>query len=121
MQELIEVIINSISQPIVTAARAPGKMRAYELILGSMQLLIFVFSLVLFRIGYEAWISFAIAIFINLVMMLVRLILVRILVGLPLGKFATKTIFPILGMTVVSFCIIFGIKILIPTGFFSSL
>ncbi|MFV8439013.1 MATE family efflux transporter, partial [Vibrio owensii] len=34
---LLESIIFSISLPLATAARAPGKMRNYELILGSMQ------------------------------------------------------------------------------------
>lgn len=118
---LIEVLINSLSQPIATAARAPGKMMAYELILGTMQLFIFIVSWILFRLGYDAWVSFLIAIFINLVMMVVRLILVKGLVGLPLGLFTVKTILPILGMTIVSYGIVIGMRFIIPAGTFWSL
>ena len=113
---LVEVLINSLSQPIVTAARAPGKMMAYELILGTMQILIFVFSWILFRIGYEAWISFAIAIFVNFVMMIVRLILVKGLIGLPLGKFLTNTLLPLIVVSIISLGIAVGMKFLLPKG-----
>ena len=46
---LIESLIVSISLPLTTAARAPGKMKKYELILGSIQILIFWYVLDLCR------------------------------------------------------------------------
>ena len=113
---LIEVLINSLGQPVSTAARAPGRMMAYELILGSLQLLIFVFSWALFRRGYDAWVSFAVAIIVNLMMMFVRLVLVRGLVGLPLGQFAVKTALPLTGMMVASLGIALGMRFVFPSG-----
>lgn len=99
---LVEVVIASLSNPISTAARAPGKMKSYELILGSMQLIIFVVTWLLFYLGYPAWTSFIIAIIINLLMMLTRLIIVNKLIGLPLRHYITYTLLPLFNMTVIS-------------------
>lgn len=117
---LVEVLINSLGQPIATAARAPGKMMAYELSLGSLQLVIFVLSWILFKSGYKAWISFVIAICVNLVMMVLRLVLVHGLVGLPLRQFVVRTAIPLLLMMVVSFSFVFFMSRFMPDGMFFS-
>nr|MCR5290871.1 hypothetical protein [Treponema sp.] len=117
---LVEVLINSLGQPIATAARAPGKMKTYELSLGSLQLIIFILSWILFKAGYQAWISFAIAIGVNLVMMVLRLVLVHGLVGLPLRQFTIRTAIPLLFMMVVSFTFAFLMNHFMPKGVISS-
>ena len=117
---LIEVLINSLGQPIATAARAPGKMKTYELSLGSLQLIIFILSWILFKAGYQAWVSFVIAIGVNLVMMVLRLVLVHGLVGLPLRQFTIRTAIPLLFMMVVSFTFAFLMNHFMPKGVISS-
>lgn len=99
---LVEVIINSLNRPIATAARAPGKMRMYELVLGTMQVFIFLISWIFFYFGYDAWVSFVVAITISFLMMIVRVFLVKMLVGLSIKNFIIQTIIPVLGMTIIS-------------------
>ncbi len=118
---LVDVLINSLSFPLQTAARAPGKMRTYELTLGIMQLLIFPISLVLFRMGFAAWSAFAVSIAATVLMMFARLVLVKCLVGLSLRQFFIKTILPLFVMMVFSLCIVLGMRYLFPKGNISTL
>lgn len=100
---LIEVLINTISMPIATAARASGKMRNYELSLGAIQVLIFVTDFILFKyFSVEAYIVFVVAAIFNLLMFIVRLILVRYLIDFPILRFIKTVILPIIFVAVIS-------------------
>lgn len=92
---LMEVLINSISLPLYTAARAPGRMRLYELTLGSIQILIFVAAWIVLKAGGEAYSVYVIAIVANLIMFIVRLLIVRFLIGLPLKLYFRQTLLPV--------------------------
>ncbi|MDR0606074.1 MAG: polysaccharide biosynthesis protein [Bacteroidales bacterium] len=92
---LVEVLINSISLPIGTTARAPGKMKVYELTLGSIQIVIFIVSWFVLAMGGLAYSVFVIAIIANLVMFAVRLLIVRKLITLSLNSFFRQVLFPI--------------------------
>ena len=92
---LIETLIVSFAMPLATAARAPGKMRFYELTLGTMQLLIFVGAWLCLDLGYAASSVFIIAIIVNLLMFVVRLLIVHHLIGLHLLAFSKKVLIPI--------------------------
>ncbi len=78
---LIEVLINSLSLPIMTAARAPGKMKRYELTLGSIQCAVFFVSWPVLKMGGAAYSVFIVAIGANVVMFAVRLMMMRKLIG----------------------------------------
>lgn len=92
---LVESIIFSISLPLTTAARAPGKMRLYELSLGSIQIAIFIVSWLVLKAGYSASSVFVVAIIANILMFKVRLLIVNKLVGLPLIPYYKQVIFPV--------------------------
>lgn len=101
---IIEVQINAISYPIMTAARASGKVKLYELTMGIMQLLMFIASYVWLRFfngGPTA--VFWTAIALNIVMFFARLLIVRRLVQLSLRQFALKVVLPILVLVLISF------------------
>ncbi len=93
---LVEVLINSISLPITTAARAPGKMKFYELILGCFQIAIFFIDLGVLMFGGEAYSVFIVAIIMNLVMFIVRLKIVKNLIGISLSSFIKQVLFPVI-------------------------
>jgi hypothetical protein len=107
---LVEVLINSISMPIQTAARAPGKMKAYELILGSIQIGVFFVSWLMLNLGYEVHVIFLIAIVANIIMFLIRLLIVRYLVSLSFREFIYKVMLPIVNVVLVSILISFLFK-----------
>ncbi|MEC5210341.1 O-antigen/teichoic acid export membrane protein [Psychrobacter sp. PL15] len=99
---LIESLILSISMPLTTAARAPGKMKLYELSLGSIQIAIFIASWLVLKAGYPAYSVFIVAIIANLLMFQVRLLLVRKLIDFPLTPYYKKVIIPVILVTFLS-------------------
>lgn len=99
---LIEMLIMSVSLPLATAARAPGKMRFYETVLGVIQLVIFAFSYWFVNNGYPAYSVFIIAIIFNFIMLAVRLLVVRHLIGLNLGNYISQVLMPLSGMMLLS-------------------
>lgn len=99
---LFESVINASALPLMTAARAQGKMRWYELSLGSVQLLIFVTDWILLRAGFGAWVVFVVAACGNAVMYIMRFVFVKILVGLPARKFLRNVLLPVFIIIVVS-------------------
>jgi O-antigen/teichoic acid export membrane protein len=111
---LIEALILSISHPISTAARAPGKMKVYELSLGFMQLGIFAISYLVLKMGYPAFTVFIVAIIINIFMFIVRLNLVSKLVGLPKKAFIKKVCLPVALVVFTSALPALGINYMLP-------
>ncbi len=99
---LLESLIFAISMPLTTAARAPGKMRLYELTLGTIQLLILPVSWLVLYLGYSAYSVFVVAIAANLVMFVVRIIIVEYVAGLSGVAFYRKVVMPVLLVAVLS-------------------
>ena len=115
---LIEVLINSISMPLTTAARAPGKMMSYELILGTIQIAIFAFSLIALLLGGKAYIVFVVAIVANILMFLIRLVIVRRLIDLSLLDYINQVFFPVLLVTLVSAVSSYAVHFFLSSGLF---
>lgn len=99
---LCEVVINSISLPIITAARAPGKMKSYELTLGFIQLLILPICLLILRMGYSASSVYITTIIVNICMFFIRLVIVKKLIGISLLSFFTFVVRPVLLIMLIS-------------------
>ena len=117
---LIEVLINSISLPLTTAARAPGRMKGYEFTLGSIQIAIFIVAWIILKLGGPAYSVFIIAISANLVMLFVRLLIVSKLIQLPVKLFIKNAVLPISLVTIASLIPTFGIALFMPDGLFFS-
>lgn len=113
---LIEVLINSISAPITTAARAPGKMRTYELSLGILQVSIFFMDWIVLKMGSAAYSVFIVAIVVNLVMFIVRLLIVNKLIELPLLPFLKKVVIPVMIVILTSLILSLAIHWSFPQG-----
>lgn len=118
---LIEALIVSISLPIAAAARAPGKMQAYELTLGSIQIGIFVVAWLAIARDAPPYSVFVVAIFANILMFGVRLYLVNRLTGFPVTNFLRYTALPVLVIVVVSALPILTLHKLLPGGVYWSL
>lgn len=99
---LIEGLIFAISLPVATAARAPGKMAAYESILGTLQLAALIVSWFLLEARFGPYSVFYAAIVLNLLMFVVRLIIVNYLTGLSVLFYLKKTLLPVIGVVVVT-------------------
>ncbi|WP_316770991.1 hypothetical protein [Pedobacter frigiditerrae] len=115
---LVEVLIISISLPIMTAARAPGRMKVYELSLGLIQVAIFFVSWLVLVIGGAAFSVFIVAIVANLIMFIVRLVVVRTLLDFPLYPFFLKVILPICLVILISSIPAIAVHLILPKGKF---
>ena len=111
---LVENAIVAISLPLMTAVRATGKVRLYELVLGSLQALVLILSWVAIKFGAAAYAVYVIAIVINLLMLVARLWIVRRLVGLPLGPYARSVVVPVFLVVSVSCGAVFGLLQFVP-------
>jgi O-antigen/teichoic acid export membrane protein len=117
---IYEVLINSVSLPIMTAARASGKVKLYELTLGSLQLLIIISSYIWIKFFQgEAVVVFYTAIIINVVMFFARLFIVQRLVGLPLRKYLYKVLAPVFIIIGITSLLIGGLNNVLPQNFIS--
>ena len=117
---LVESLIVSVSLPLGTAARAPGKMKVYELTLGLLQFLLFGLAYVFLKIGYPAYTVYYIAICINIVMFFARLLIVGKLTGLRTGVYIHRVIIPLLIIVILSSIITLIFKWILPNSLFYS-
>jgi O-antigen/teichoic acid export membrane protein len=113
---LIENAIVAISFPLMTAVRAAGQMRLYEITLGALQLLVLLFSWLLVRAGYPAFTVYLVAIAVNLVMFAVRLTIASRLTGLPIMAYLQRVLLPVLLVVVVSSGLVSGVLSLVPSA-----
>lgn len=91
---LIETLINSTCLPLISAARAPGRMRLYELTMGTVNFLILPCSWGFLVLGFKAYIVFIIAILANLIMFVIRLVIVEKLINLSVRSYLINVIKP---------------------------
>jgi O-antigen/teichoic acid export membrane protein len=113
---LIESLIFSISLPIATAARAPGKMKRYELTLAVMQLGIFAICYLVLEMGYPAFSVFVVAIIINVFMFAARLSIVSKLIGLPIKTFIQTVCIPVVLVMLTSTLPAVAMSYIMPVG-----
>ena len=118
---LVEVLIHSLSMPLTTAARAPGRMKVYELTLGTIQIGIFIASWIALKFGGAPYSVFVVAIAANLLMFIVRLLIVRSLIDLSLKLFFRQVVNPLSLMVLVSTFPSFIIHYYLPNGFVYSI
>lgn len=113
---IIESLIHAFSLPLTTAARAPGKMRMYELSLGVVQILIFVAILVAFYFGAPAYSMYVVTIIANILLFFLRLYIVERLTGLSMIGFIENVVLPSLIVVMLSTSLLIGLKKMIPSG-----
>lgn len=84
---LIFALSESISQPLITAMLATGKIRNYQIIVGGLQMMNLPLSYILLRLGYFPEVVIVIAICISQCCLAARLILLRGMIGLSITKY----------------------------------
>ena len=117
---LIESLILSVSLPLTAAARAPGRMKGYELALGTIQIGIFLAAWAVIAGGSPAYSVFIVAILANILMFGVRLYLINRLIEFPVAAFLLHTAVPVMIIVLVTAIPIFFFKKMVPAGIFWS-
>lgn len=89
---LLLAICDALSLPLVTLQQATGKIRNYQLIVGSLHMLNFPFSLLLLYIGSAPNAVYFVAIFLSIVSLYARLVMQNRQMGISIMKFHTKVL-----------------------------
>lgn len=93
---IIDGLLNSISGPLMTGARASGKIKFYQAVVGGLLLLILPISYAFLYFGYPPEVTFYISIGMGVVALFVRLLIVAPLIDLPKKLFFKEVLRPIL-------------------------
>lgn len=102
---IIFVLSESISNPLITAASASGKIRNYQLLVGGIQFANFPITWILFKLGYPSVSVLIVAILLSQCCFLGRLYILRGMISLSSRKFLRNSYMPILLVTVISIII----------------
>jgi len=79
---LLFALCDSASRPLITAILATGNIKNYQLIIGAFQFLCLPFSYIFLDRGFPPEITLIVALVLNLCCLVVRLILLRSMIGL---------------------------------------
>lgn len=93
---LYNMLINSLALPLMTAAQATGKIKKYQIIVGSILLLNLPLSYLTLKNGGQPYTVFYIAIGLSLLAHLIRIIIVSELIQLKIPLYLKNTILPLL-------------------------
>lgn len=108
---LIFALSESISQPLITAMLATGKIRNYQIIVGGLQMMNLPISYIFLRIGFFPEIAIIIAIIISQSCLIARLLMLRKMINISLKKYMKKVYCNIIIVMIISSIIPFMLTI----------
>lgn len=99
---LIFALSESISQPLITAMLATGKIRNYQIIVGGLQMMNLPISYILLRLGYFPEVVIVTAICISQCCLAARLILLRGMIDLSITKYLKNVYLNIIVVSIIA-------------------
>ena len=114
---IINVLIESISGPLITAAQASGKIRLYQGVVGGFYLIILPISYLFLKLGFEPQITFIISISVSTISILVRLVILKNLVQIKIKDFLVEVILKTTIISLVSIILPFAITLIMEESF----
>ncbi|WP_321289665.1 oligosaccharide flippase family protein [uncultured Sunxiuqinia sp.] len=113
---LILTLVDSLSETLVIAMLATGKIKKYQLIVGGIQLLNFPFSYFLLKIGFFPEVTMIVAISLSIVSLFARLYLLRGMINLAFSVFFKQVIINVLLVSVLSIFIPYWVYLSFESG-----
>lgn len=107
---IVNILIDSVSGPLMTAAQATGKIKLYQGVIGGLLILILPFSYLFLRLGYPPEVTLYVSILMSILALFARLIIIHHLIGLSVMDFTINVIVKVLFVSVIAFIIPFIIK-----------
>jgi O-antigen/teichoic acid export membrane protein len=99
---ILDTLICSIGIPLGIVTSATGRIKIYQSVLGTIHFLNFPLSLVVLMIGFPAYSTMIIAIFLSLIAFVVRLFIVRKVFFYPIKKYFFEVLLPVFTASIVS-------------------
>ncbi|MEY8686599.1 MATE family efflux transporter [Bacteroides sp. AN502(2024)] len=99
---LIFSLCESISQPLITAMLATGNIRNYLRLVGGLQMMNLPVSYLLLRVGMFPEIVIVVAILISQCCLVAHLLMLRRMIGLPVGEYLRKVYMNVIIVAIIS-------------------
>lgn len=99
---LVFAMSESISNPLITAMLATGRIRNYQLVVGGLQMMNLPVSYVLLRMGMFPEVVIVVAIVISQCCLAARLLMLRGMIGLSVRKYLKKVYINVLAVTIIA-------------------
>ncbi len=99
---LIFAMSESISNPLITAMLATGKIRNYQIVVGGLQIMNLPISYILLRYGCIPETVLIVAICISQCCLAARLYMLKVMIGLSVHEYMNKVYFNVLSVTILS-------------------
>jgi len=109
---IINILIDSLSGPLMTAAQASGKIKFYQTIIGGIMILTLPFAYLLLKLKEEPEMVFYAGIFIAIITLVLRIIIVSKLIGLSIKGFIYRVILRVLPILIITFSLSSLIKLI---------
>lgn len=84
---LIVALIDCLSNTLIASMHASGKVKEYQIVVGGISLLTLPMVYLVFKLGYPPYSAFVIAIIMAFILHIVRLVMLKKSIGLPIMKF----------------------------------
>ena len=107
---LVWSLLESLMAPLWTSVNATGKIRNYHLVMNPIILSVIGISYVALKLGYPAYSVVLIKCFVDVILLLVRMLFARRLIGLPIKKFVLESLFPITCVSIISIIPLFVVR-----------
>lgn len=100
---ILSSLCTVLSNTLVTAMFATGKIKRYQIIVGSVGSLVFPLSYIFYELGASPEVSYIIYFITYTLLLFIRLYLLRNMIGLPIMMYFKEVLFPIIPMSVCAF------------------
>ena len=114
---LINILIDSISGPLITAAQASGKIKLYQSVVGGLLLLIVPISYLFLILDFKPQVTLYISISVSIVALFTRLKIISRLVKLSSIDFIKNVVFQIVLVSIIAIILPLSIQYFLPQNF----
>lgn len=108
------VMIDSISNPFMTASAATGKVKVYQSVVGAVLLSIVPVAYITLRLGGEPYSVFIVHLIIGSCAFVARLLIVRNLINLSVREYIVKALLPCVWITIPAVAFSLVLKVFLP-------
>lgn len=115
------LMVDATANPLTVGAQANGKIKKYQIIVGSIQLLIVPISYIVLKLGYQPEAVFVVHFIIIIIALYIRVMMLRDMINLPFGEYVKKVVFRIVAVVCASIIIPIVLHIYLPANFGSML
>lgn len=111
---LIYILLNTLATPLIITSQATGKIKYYQLIVGSICMTSFVFDYIWLKLGGKPWNVYLVSIFIAFIAQFARLKVISKLINFNLVFYFKEVIIRVLCTFIIASILSFGVNIFFP-------